>query len=200
MRAKIGILAQEILKQYSDIEYLCYTIAFHAAPTIMRQKAASLIIFKNGSRPLKQVWLENRERCGQYFPLRSFCLYERPESVGVLFYQPDLLADCLLKPETKRFLARLGYAPEMSLNEKLTALAERYQTGCPHEIGVFLDYPLHDVKAFADCRKDCLLTGYWKVYAEEKAALKRFQEFDYSKNRILQALLRGVSPQRVAYV
>ena len=200
MRAKVAIPPEEILKQYSDIEYLCYTIAFHAAPTIMRQKAASLIIFKNGSRPLKQVWLENKERCTQYFPMRFFCLYERPESVGILFYQEDLLAECLKKQETKGFLACLGYAPEMSLNEKLVCLARRYRAGCPHEIGVFLDYPLHDVKAFADCRKDCLLTGYWKVYAEEKTALKRFREFDHSKNRILQALLGGVSPKRVAYV
>ena len=200
MRAKIEIPNPEILKKYSDMEYLCYIIAFHAAPTIMHQKAASLIIFRNGSRPLKQVWQENSERCEQCFPLRSFCLYERRDSVGVLFYQPDLLEDCLQNPETEQFLAHFGYAPEMSVGEKLAVLAEHYRVACPHEIGVFLDYPLYDVKAFADCRKDCLLTGYWKVYAEEKAALKRFQEFDYSKSRILQALVSGVSPQQVAYV
>ena len=88
----------------------------------------------------------------------------------------------------------------MTLAEKLDYLAVRYRKICPHEIGVFLDYPLHDVKAFAGCdRQKCILTGYWKVYAEEKNALRRFREFDYSKYQILCALFDGVSPKQVAF-
>ncbi len=200
MRDKIGGPTREMLERYSDTEYLCCIIALYAAPTIMRRKAASLITFKNSdSRRLKQIWLEKQERCAGYFPLHFFCLCERAESVSVLCYQTDLLTECLAKKENAAFLEALGYASTMSLCEKLSYLAERYQQRCPHEIGVFLDYPLHDVKAFADCQKACLMTGYWKVYAEEKAALKRFQEFDYSKHHILKALLDGVSPKHVAY-
>ncbi|RRD94424.1 DUF3793 family protein [Clostridiales bacterium COT073_COT-073] len=200
MRAKLLIPEPAMLDNYSDVEYLCYIIAFHAAPTVMRRKAASLITLKNGKRPLKEIWLANQQKCGEYFPLRHICLCERAESVSVLFYHPDLLEKCLQNQENMYFLEKYGYTSAMSTNEKLSHLADRYQTGCPHEIGIFLDYPLHDVKAFAECgRKECILTGYWKVYSQEKTAIRRFREFDYSKYRILCALLDGVSPKQVAY-
>lgn len=201
MRAKMFIPEKAILNSYSDIEYLCYVIAFHAAPTIMRRKASSLITLKNGDRPLKEVWLKNRHQMKRYFPLHYFSLREREESITILFYHPDLLEQCLQNQESIAFLRDYGYTDNMTLAEKLEYLSFRYQRICPHEIGVFLDYPLHDVKAFAGCdRKKCLLTGYWKVYSEEKKALRRFREFDYSKYQILCALFDGVSPKKVAYV
>ena len=48
----------------------------------------------------------------------------------------------------------------------------------PHEIGVFLDYPLHDVKEFMRNEgSGSKITGTWKVYGDEKAAKLRFEKF-----------------------
>lgn len=201
MRAKIRIPEKEITDRYSDLEYLCYIIAFHGAPTIQRKKASSLITFKNSHRNLREIWLKYQKEWRQYFPLQCKCLCQREDSITVLFYHSDLLETCLNKEEVSEFLHAHGYQNSMNSEEKLEYLARRYEKSCPHEIGVFLDYPLHDVKAFQACRHEkCLMTGYWKVYAKEQEAMKKFKEYDYSRYSILEALIQGVSPKMLAYI
>lgn len=56
MRAKIVLPNKEMLDNYSDMEYLYYVIAFHTAPTIMRKKAASLVVLRNGNRKLRDIF------------------------------------------------------------------------------------------------------------------------------------------------
>ena len=49
----------------------------------------------------------------------------------------------------------------------------------PHEVGIFLGYPLWDIRAFIENpRQKAKLTGYWKVYFDVEGALRRFQLFD----------------------
>ncbi len=49
----------------------------------------------------------------------------------------------------------------------------------PHEIGIFLGYPLPDVKGFIEHRgRDCKLCGIWKVYGDEKAAGTLFARYE----------------------
>lgn len=55
MRAKIVLPNKEMLDNYSDMEYLYYVIAFHTVPTIMRKKAASLVVLRNGNRKLRDI-------------------------------------------------------------------------------------------------------------------------------------------------
>ena len=48
----------------------------------------------------------------------------------------------------------------------------------PHEIGVFLDYPLADVKGFIENGgKNCKCCGCWKVYCDECGAKKTFSKY-----------------------
>lgn len=197
MRAKIQTLSPEMTEAYSDLEYLCYIIAFHAAPTIRRCKASSLVTLKNGKRPLQKLWFLYQDKIADCFPLSFYPLCNRSDSITVLCYYPDLLEECLQKEGKAEYLADFSYHPEMSLEEKLEHLASRYGCQCPHEIGLFLDYPLHDVKDFMECKKNCILTGYWKVYSEESVALRRFEQFDGSRCLILEALRQGVSPKQI---
>lgn len=47
--------------------------------------------------------------------------------------------------------------------------------GFPHEIGLFLGYPLGDVEGFIRNRgQNCKCAGCWKVYCNELEAQKRF--------------------------
>ena len=48
----------------------------------------------------------------------------------------------------------------------------------PHEVGLFLGYPPEDVDGFIknkDCKCKCV--GCWKVYGDEKQALKIFEKY-----------------------
>lgn len=49
----------------------------------------------------------------------------------------------------------------------------------PHEIGLFLGYPLGDVKGFIKHRgQNCKCTGCWKVYCDEREARRQFCRFE----------------------
>ena len=48
----------------------------------------------------------------------------------------------------------------------------------PHEIGVFLGYPLDDVKGFIRHKgRDYTFCGCWKCYGDPQAARRRFERY-----------------------
>ena len=74
----------------------------------------------------------------------------------VYVYRPDALARDLADPETQAFLTPLGYT-DFSYQAALSQLAKRLHQydGFPHEIGLFLSYPLDDVKSFVQFGSQC---------------------------------------------
>ena len=87
------------------------------------------------------------------------------------------------KSETARsgkiFGKKYGYEntePEqcLALLKKRFEAAEAF----PHEIGIFLDYPLGDVIGFIqNSGQNYKCSGCWKVYCNECEALKMFQKY-----------------------
>ena len=61
-------------------------------------------------------------------------------------------------------------------------------------MGVFLGYPLHDVKGFIEHGGDDFeLSGYWKVYSDKKHAQELFERFDIVKDDMVRMISRGDS-------
>lgn len=85
----------------------------------------------------------------------------------------------LEREDIKQFLMRYGYEHmdlEMALERLKIRLAQN--EGFPHEIGVFLGYPLEDVIGFIQNEgKNCKCSGIWKVYSDESEAKKLFTRF-----------------------
>ena len=97
-------------------------------------------------------------------------------SVLILVYRRSMLAETLADKETAEFLAGMGYTG--SMYDMLDRLSQRMCENIQHELGIFLGYPLCDVKGFMENRGNgCLLSGYWKVYGDVNAAKKRFEAF-----------------------
>ncbi len=97
-------------------------------------------------------------------------LLERPDSgsVIVFVYRHDRLEQMLSDDAYQSFLAGAGYA-RASLDGLLEQLAYRLrtQTEFPHEIGVFLGYPLRDVIGFIENRgRNFTCCGFWKSYGD----------------------------------
>ena len=87
-----------------------------------------------------------------------------------------------------------------TLEEQLTLLAERYESyqkhgsAFPHEIGLFLEYPLADIEGFIEHQgKDALESGYWKVYGDVEQARAAFRLYDELKAALTTMLAAGVS-------
>lgn len=64
----------------------------------------------------------------------------------------------------------------------------------PHEIGIFLGYPIEDVKGFIKWQgRKYLFAGYWKVYAHLVETKELFQAYDKAKEQSIQEFLNGKS-------
>lgn len=168
------------------------TLAFHTAPTLARIKAANLISCRKSEFPdlILQVASANQHfnRKGIYFRI----LAERETFYLVLVYHQSLLEKQLLNQDTQEFLSLYGYGS--TLEAMLLFLEKRLEAiEFPHEIGLFLGYPLADVKSFIEHEgRDYLACGCWKVYHDLEAALQRFEQFKRCSREFMIRLQRGM--------
>ncbi len=199
MRSKAVWLDSAVTSQYSDFEYLMYTICYHAAPTIAGEKSATLLSFTPSGRKMSQIWLRYRHLVSDILPVEMLEVRRVKHCVTVLFFNRHLIEERLEEPEVSYFLKAYGYEGNMSTDQALMRLRHRFAKGCPHEIGIFLGYPLEDVKAFvANPCQECLMVGYWKVFYDAVTAERIFRLYDSLRHSVLDALRTGVSPLEVA--
>ncbi|GAA0115184.1 DUF3793 family protein [Clostridium senegalense] len=183
------------IKEFDDVEYMVNVIVFNAAPTIKELKAGTTVTLCNHDKNMKNNWKVYKEELLERLKLKAFELKETEDAVVVLFYKEELLKNKLGNEPVKTYLKKFGYKPEMTLYEKLTLLKKRYEkNACPHELGLFLGFPLDDVKIFIESpHSECLICGYWKVYKDEHYAMKTFENFDAAKLEIINKVCSGLS-------
>lgn len=146
------------------------------APTLARIKTGSLFTVDCGTPEAL-----NREivHCGEKLAPRSVHIALMRENGGralVYVYRKGRLEQDLSCPRRQEFLASCGYAG-FAAEQAVETLKRRISaTGdFPHEIGLFLGYPLPDVEGFvANCGRNCLLCGPWKVYSDVAQAQRQF--------------------------
>jgi len=158
---------------------LDHLLVEHCSPTLSGLKAANLFNMTYDSITMVEFAVakanELLNKKGVYLRiLRDYgtrCL--------VYVYRPERIAKIVANREVQRFLAQYGYetftteASIRFLEERLLRLSE-----FPHEIGIFLDYPLVDVKGFlADDGRECICTGQWRVYGNADETTKKFERF-----------------------
>ncbi|KZL90569.1 hypothetical protein CLMAG_43410 [Clostridium magnum DSM 2767] len=86
----------------------------------------------------------------------------------------------------------------MKLEDALILLSKRFENLCPHEIGIFLGYPVDDVAFFIDCPNEkCKMVGYWKVYHDIEEAKNIFKKYDDIKNNIISLIIKGIKPTEI---
>lgn len=178
---------------YPEFEYL---LAEHCAPTLLSHKCASLVRLSSRSFPdlsFLQLYREALGRLGVACRIICSCQKHRL----LLLYRPAQLAAQLQKPGAAELLQSCGYPSGASLEELLAHLETRFSCTCgafPHEIGLFLGYPVPDVRGFMqNSGSGFLFCGYWKVYAEPEAARKRFALYDRCRSVLFRHLRAGKS-------
>lgn len=145
------------------------------------------------------------------FGIRLALLAERCTGQLVYAFRPALLAATLTRPAERRFLEARGY-DATNLAGCITRLTERIASptckaiACPqgracefpHEIGLFLGYPLDDVVGFIENRgRNYLACGCWKVYTRPSAAKRRFACYRACTLRCEQAFDQGSSLEQL---
>ena len=95
-----------------------------------------------------------------------------------------------------RLLEQYGYDRTQPLDQKLERLRQRMETSkqFPHEIGLFLGYPVEDVVGFIHQKgQNFKLSGPWKVYGDVERAKKSFQRIARVSTALRQRMEQGLS-------
>lgn len=183
----------EKINLLSEKDYMFNIIAYNIAPTIKGVKAATTVTLCNYQRNLYDNWKKYKNDFLNKVNIKAFELNQTDNSVVVLFYDENLLNEKVNNQLSQNFLLQFGYKFEMNLEEKLNLLKNRWlESICPHEMGIFLGFPLEDVKTFIESpNRECLLCGYWKVYYNKESAMEVFRCFDNAKLSIIKEICKG---------
>jgi hypothetical protein len=119
----------------------------------------------------------------------------------VLVFEKGRLWKTLLDRDTLALLAGIGYPTEASLFVLLDYLGKQCVPGVlPHEIGLFLGYPIEDVLGFVQHKgQNYKFCGYWKVYGDVEHAKKQFRRFDTCRECVKAFLGEQETGRRTGY-
>ncbi|WP_242961102.1 DUF3793 family protein [Flavonifractor sp. An91] len=159
----------------------------HGAPTLAGLKPASLFRFQpqEGGDFAGEFLACRRALEGRGLVLTLLKGCRRTGAYLVYLYRKEALAGLLDQPDHRAFLREMGYEPWTESRGCLRQLAARLclEGEFPHEIGVFLGYPLSDVKGFIRHKgKNFTLCGCWKCYGDPREAQRQFRRFKECTN------------------
>ncbi|QDW73800.1 DUF3793 family protein [Lachnospiraceae bacterium KGMB03038] len=176
---------------------LQFQLALQCGPFLKGMKKGSITNIER--QDLKELW---KILAGTGIAFRVLAAHKG--KYLILFYRRREMEEHLNRPDILEFLE--GYDYKSGRFEELLAhLALRVRQhscegiGFPHEIGVFLDYPLEDVTSFIQMGgKHSLLTGYWKVYHNPEQARMTFLAYDKARYSAVNEFLAGRTIQDIA--
>lgn len=152
------------------------------APTLTGMKPASLFRYQGRvsgeARRLAECWA--RQLAPRGLTLRVLKTCRVTGACMLLLYREDWLRRILAERSNRRFLEQQGYPADVDLPQLLERLSDRLclEQDYPHEIGLFLGYPLEDVVGFIENRgRNYTFCGYWKAYGDPAAARLRFAQY-----------------------
>ena len=172
-------------------------LAFHSAPTLLGIKCSSLFAVKQTELSISDI--EDYFRSNtvlQCFSVKFMCRCR--ERVLLFVYHKKLLKMWLSEKRVMDFLESCGYDTKLSVEEKLRILEERISCGSfPHEIGIFLGYPVDDVLGFIENKgANYLFCGFWKVYGDLNGAKRTFDEYVHCRDYLCNNIKHGVELDR----
>lgn len=170
-----------------------HKLAFHSAPTLLGIKCASLISLSSKEFDIENnMEYFNRKAVSKGLKIKALCRCQT--RTLMLVYSEKLLEKRLSDSSIRALLNTCGYSLASTLNECLELLSERIRDrgDFPHEIGVFLGYPIEDVVGFIKNRgANYKLCGCWKVYGNEEAAKRTFGNYDKCRAFLCNKLNNG---------
>ncbi|MDD7753415.1 MAG: DUF3793 family protein [Clostridiales bacterium] len=97
----------------------------------------------------------------------------------VLFINEKSMEKVLVNKRCINFLKFVGYPADYQLNDYMDELVFRLQSEeFPHEIGVFLGYPLKDVLGFMGYGKNELVeVKNWRIYGDKEISYEVYNNF-----------------------
>ncbi len=150
------------------------------APTLAGVKPANLFRCAESAELFRSVYEWNLQLQQSGIRIRVVKRCRRTHACLIYVCRWDWLTDVLCEPATRAFLTEEGYDVGRGTDGMLCQLARRLcvQQDFPHEIGIFLGYPLRDVIGFIENNgRNYSCCGHWKCYGDAHAAQETFALF-----------------------
>lgn len=166
-------------------------IANQCAPVLAGVKPSNMLVLEN--KHIRDV-VRVLEGTG----LSWRCLYAGEEKNIWLLYRKEAMEETVLGKEQMLFLREWGYE-EDTLEKMLMKFSQRFRQyrkdrnlPFPHEMGVFLGYPMADVKGFIKYEgKNYLYCGYWKVYENVEDRKELFRTYEEIRKVFVEEARKG---------
>ncbi len=179
-----------------DDKKLDYQIALQCAPLLTGIKVSNLLIVPRSKQ--RAVIARFQKTALSCYPL---CITD--EKATFLLYHKEKLLQYLEDDASREILRLTGYL-SYDLEEILRELSVRYcdyikyRQVFPHEIGVFLGYPVEDVLGFINNQgRNYLYIGYWKVYGNLTEAMHLFEKYRQAKQLVIRMISQGVNVHHI---
>lgn len=184
----------------SPRECLAAFVVSSAAEVIAGVKPANLIRIIRRTLPcgrcMHQLWQEYGADILRDSALQVLTLRSDADGLSLLFYCPELLGKRLSSRTMQSFLAGCGYPQPLNLATALAHLQKVCQVeDSPDEIGMFLGYPMKDVRGFISGKSRpwpgrCL----WRVYGPPRRSLRLYRRFYTERQVINRRMMAGNDP------
>ena len=173
-------------------------LILNSAPVLKNVKASCMFIVPTGQE--KQI-------CALLYGtgIKMFILYRNDRITELFIYREAALEEYINEADNRCFLESKGYRSFTNVKNDLMLLGMHMKDyfdknrEFPHEAGVFLGYPLEDVKGFVKHEgQNFSFCGYWKVYSNVDAAKQSFSAFDRAKDQCLAEFVSGKGISEIA--
>lgn len=177
-------------------------LAMEGAEVVEGEKPGNLINLVNrqrscGLNPYER-WKESGPSLLWGTGLHGLEMVDRGDSLLLYLYRNDLLLALLRCRAVAIILGRLGYRQTDDPGSTLEQLRERLREhDFPHEVGIFLGYPLKDVLAFmGEIHLPFSCQGPWKIYGNPAPSLELACRYRECRWRMAERLRRSSVPAR----
>lgn len=177
-----------------DRDCLASFLALNAAEVIAGEKPGNLFNIVNRPRAcgknLYVAWKEHGLSLIAQAGLSSLILRDDSESLLLYVYDVTRLDTVLAHPGAAALLRRSGYQTPLATEEVLVELQKRMSGPTfPHEIGIFLGYPLKDVAGFIGyARLPFACQAAWRIYGNPTQSLELAERFVTSRRNMAMRL------------
>ena len=181
----------DIIKEM-DVHSIPLQLALQCAPVISGIKISNLLTIPAKSLRELSVVLKKTE-------LSFRILYPGRERLVILIFRETKLREYLAREEIMAFIYKCGYETS-DISKIFPLFVKRYmrymelKQDFPHELGLFLGYPIEDVEGFIkENGKNYLYSGYWKVYKDTELKIRLFKDYERVQTEIVRLLYEGLN-------
>jgi hypothetical protein len=184
----------------SERERLAAYLALETSEVLAGVKPANLLsMLKQRHNPeydFYPAWQKYGRELLQAVGLQVEEMADRENSLLLFIYRPGALQSLLSRSNVRNFLCKAGYSDSGNTIAALARLkAGISKTDFPHEMGVFLGYPLKDVAGFMGW-VDLPNSGHclWKFYGNPERSIKLARVFRNCRLRMAKQLENVCTP------